>query len=160
MADYYADANAQAGNRKVALNQGGGRVSPQITTWVTGGTQVDTDVVRLFTVPSNGTPYELFIDHAALSGMTDVDVGYYYTRADGGAVIDKDNLADGLSFATAATAKNALSAVTPANVGKRHWELAGLSRDPGGMLDIALTINTAGTANGAVVARGLFVQLG
>jgi hypothetical protein len=39
---------------------------------------------------------------------------------------------------------------TVANQNKRAWELAGLTADPGGELDIWLTINAAATATGNV----------
>jgi hypothetical protein len=48
--------------------------------------------------------------------------------------------------------------VEVANLGKRAWELAGLTADPGGMLDVILTINADAGATGAVHAALKFAD--
>jgi hypothetical protein len=52
------------------------------------------------------------------------------------------------SIATAGTI--GMTALTPATLNNRAWQLAGFSSDPGGMLDVILTLTVAATATAAV----------
>jgi hypothetical protein len=103
-------------------------------------------------VPSNAIiDPRSHINTAAITGATDNDIGFF--NPNGGAVLDADALVDGVTLAAAANlAFPAAGAgaifLTPANMQKRAWELAGLTSDPGGFLDIVLTMNAAATATG------------
>lgn len=114
-------------------------------------TDGDGSIYRL-RVPSNAVLYDLYSDNDALTGCTDVDAGLYYidTLNNSGAVIDADCFADGVSFASASTGKSLVGQIDKANRLKPVWEIAGLTEDPKGELDIALTLNTAGSAAGTV----------
>jgi hypothetical protein len=94
-------------------------------------------------VPSNAIidPSSVYTN-AAITGVTSFDLGFV------GAV---NALVAAVSLAVASTAPvNATVAVTAANQVKRAWQLAGLTSDPGGFLDIFATINAAATATGVV----------
>lgn len=91
-------------------------------------------------------------DHGAATGVSDFDVGLYYPN--GGAVLDADALVDGDSIATAGTQTlKGHGTLTTANGHKRAWELAGLSANPGGVIDIVATLKAAATASAVVNFR-------
>lgn len=74
----------------------------------------------------------------ALTGASDVDFGD---------ANDPNGLADAINMTSAGSA-SAMEQVDIANYGKRLWELLGYSADPGGILNLYLTLNTDLTANG------------
>ena len=90
----------------------------------------------------------------AITGGTDYDFGVYKGLDDGGDVIDKDALADGLSMASAravGSAVSLMSAVDQADLGKPIYELAGESEGSRThKVDLALTANVVGTAAGTI----------
>jgi hypothetical protein len=87
---------------------------------------------------------------AALTGVTDFDVGLRYPN--GGAVILADCIVNGQTLASATSVTLAAATgsgiATPANQIKRAWELAGLTSNPGGNLEVYGTANAAATATG------------
>jgi hypothetical protein len=95
------------------------------------------------------------IDCQAITSASDCDVGVAYPN--GGAMIVADCIVNGqtLASATSVTFRAATGGAlaTVANQQKRVWELAGLTADPGGELDLILTINAAATATGNVNFR-------
>lgn len=97
-------------------------------------------------------------DYEAVAGVTDFDVGFY--RPLGGAVIDADALVDVDDISSAGTQTfKGHGTITTANGHKRAWELAGLSADPGGMLDIVATLKAASTATKVVNFRIPYFKL-
>lgn len=116
----------------------------------------DGSVYRIFkSVPSWLIPVRIEVGCDAITNGTDFDLGFYKKLAVGGDVIDKDNLMDGQTLATASLMLlNGLGAVDVANIEKRFFELAGytnLTDLP--EVDIALTANTVGTGAGTVSVR-------
>lgn len=89
---------------------------------------------------------------AALTGVTDFDVGLRYPN--GGAAILADCIVNGHDIHTAGSttlaAATGSGVATAANQCKRAWELAGLSSNPGGNLELYATLNQAATASGVV----------
>lgn len=103
------------------------------------------DILRFVAVPSNAVVREvnLYCDAVSTSGA--IDVGIYYTTADGGAVIDADLFASAQVVTTALVRSNVAheSAVYGIeDLDKPLWEAAGLTADPGGYFDVAGTITT------------------
>lgn len=88
----------------------------------------------------------------AITSASDCDVGLAYPN--GGAMIVADCIVNGQTFASATAvtlaAATGSGVATATNKGKRVWELAGLSANPGGNLALWLTINAAATATGKV----------
>ncbi|SFI84238.1 hypothetical protein [Albimonas pacifica] len=83
----------------------------------------------------------LYWDDLASTGAPTLDIGF---------AADPDALNDGLDAATAASSAGVFKAANIANVGLPAWQLAGLSSDPGGFLDVIVTLadadaNTGGT---------------
>ena len=85
---------------------------------------------------------------SAISGCTDVDFGIY---AHEGAVLDKDALADGVSFGSAKTGYQDLlgASVASFDYNKNLAEILGTTPDkqPIGGYDICATINTGAAGN-------------
>jgi hypothetical protein len=115
----------------------------------------DGDIYRLLSVPSNAIPLFWTCANSAITSGTDYDLGIYNFGASG-TVLDKDVLNDGISMATASIARIFTSPHLIADFGKRFWELAGLSADPGGYLDICWTANTVGSADGTIAISLLY----
>lgn len=88
----------------------------------------------------------------SVTSVTDADLGLAYPN--GGAVILADCLINGQDIHTAGSTDLASATgsgvATPANMDKTYWQLAGLTANPGGELDIVLTINVAATATADV----------
>ncbi|MFA5500665.1 MAG: hypothetical protein WC404_06265 [Candidatus Omnitrophota bacterium] len=91
--------------------------------------------------------------HAARTGLTDVDFGFH--RQDNGAVIDKDALIDGITFASARTAAVDLlgSNVSSFDFTKTIGGLLSLTGEtqPSGGVNLTATINTAGSTTGTII---------
>jgi len=152
MAEYLSDLLTQqiTNNRKLSANYTGraGAFGVKAVATVLAA-HANGDVYRLFSVPANGIPLLWTIANSAVTDGSDYDLGIYNNGASG-TVLDKDVLNDGISMATASIATIFTSPHLIANYGKRFWELAGLSVDPGGYLDVCLTANTVGTADGTI----------
>jgi hypothetical protein len=113
----------------------------------------DTNQFRMARLPSNAVIHNIKVLCDAITGGTDYDLGIAYPPNKGGAVIDADNLMDGQTLATASKTLDGFAAVAIENRYKQLWELAGLTADPAHNLDIVLTGNTIGTADGDVVVE-------
>lgn len=87
------------------------------------------------------------IYHTGLTGVTDFDIGIEHD----GTVIGADILANGLDLHTAGS-KAMLADVATTNLGKRLWDLAGASSNPGYEYDLVGTFNAAATAAGTISA--------
>lgn len=116
---------------------------------ITNGDDI-ASIYRFGAIPSNAIiDPQSFLDYYAATGVTSFDLGFYYPN--GGAVIDANNLVAALDIHLAGTGTlRSIGTLTLANSNKRVWELAGLSADPGGNIDIVGTINAAATATGVV----------
>lgn len=153
MADNYVDDNIASGKKTSSLFTGAGAetVTMAQTVAVSSGDS-DGDVYRVFAdVPSSLVPLKIEVFNTAITGGTDYDLGIYETQ--GGAAVDADLLADGISMATARTIDESN------NVGMTTVAIAGGFESLGEMsaqtevdssYDIALTANTVGTAGGTI----------
>lgn len=162
----YANANTESGKLDIGgLVDATGKVFGGVATFEIAAGDDDASIIRLFkNVPADLIPVSLLIACDALTGCTDVDCGLYDPDERGGAVIDKDILADGVDIAAGFTrllAKDLLVSVDIADGQKRLYQLAGHTlaagtRKPG--YDIALTFNTIGSGAGTVTVYALFIQ--
>lgn len=126
------------------------------------GTSEDTgNVIRFVRVPSNCriTSVRLFCD--ALGGTTAGDIGLYQTAENGGAVVDADHFASGVSLV------NKIQGVeqafesgvqTVADFGLPLWEAIGLTADPIREYDIAVTLTADVTTPGSIGIKVEFVR--
>lgn len=154
--DKYVDADIEAGKKAPAVHSGGAEMVSIVKTFEIAAADDNGSVYRFATVNDSLIPYELQVHCDAITNGTDYDIGIYLP--DSGAVVDKDLLTDGQSFASA-TEFNGLQTVDIANRDKSLYELAGKTEaNRVGAYDLAITANTVGTAAGTVTVRGLFVQ--
>jgi hypothetical protein len=87
----------------------------------------------------------------AIAGMTDLEIGFYKPLELGGTVIDQDCLKGSVDLNAGLAALTEEYVPTIADVGKRAYELAGLTAyEEYGAFDVAVTLNTAGSAAGTI----------
>jgi hypothetical protein len=91
---------------------------------------------------------ELVWDDLTDSGSPTLDIGI--APVDGSVTADPDAINDGLVLSSAGTGARMIKDAT--NWGKYLWEIAGLSADPGGFVDITLKIVDAATVQGGTIA--------
>jgi hypothetical protein len=91
------------------------------------------------------------------------DIGVYRNTADGGAVVDADLFASAQSIATALVKSNVTNesgTYTQALQEQPLWQAAGLTANPGGSLDIVITLTAALTAGGSIGLEVFYVDNG
>lgn len=117
---------------------------------------VDTNNFRVARLPSNAVIKDIKVLCDAITGGTSFDLGVAHTPNKGGAMISAACLMAAQTFATASKVLDGFSAPAIENRDRELWEHAGLLADPNTNLDIALTGNTIGTADGDVVIEILY----
>jgi len=161
MRDVYADSALEAGKKASALNEQGTKTVTAVATIAVASGDDDNSIYRAFAnVPSNMVPVMICIHNTAMTSSTDWDVGLYKTN--GGAVVEKDILADGLDLSSArtiATWNNAgLTSLTLSN-GTQDLGTLSAQTAPDAAYDIALTANTVGSAAGTIRVTATFAYL-
>ena len=138
------EATPQVAN-SAGLLHGVVRVAQGTIALATGDSDND-DVVMLAPIPSNAVVSQLFIGSDTLGGSCTFNVGIYTTA---GVVKDEDVFATAVADA-AAMADVRFEAADIDTAGKKMWELAGDSSDPGGYYYIAATMAAAGGTAGTM----------
>lgn len=156
--DKYANTDIVSGKKGAP-----GRAAPSDLVWIfetieVAAADTDASVYRFFkNLCPNLIPVSITVMCDAITSGTDYDLGFYKTNL--GAVIDKDNLADGLDLSSASKVLDGLKDVVIENRGKRLYELAGhtdTTKLAG--YDLALTANTVGSAAGTISILACFAQ--
>lgn len=123
--------------------------------------EVSTNVLRIVRVPSNARAISVRVSCTALGGTCAGDIGLYRTADDGGAVVDADFFGSAVSFVSAVNATEQLNESTvntPILQGQPLWQAAGLSADPRGFLDVAITLTANVSSGGNIGLSVSFVQ--
>tara|TARA_Y100001973_G_C5085106_1_gene274439 strand:- start:16 stop:495 length:480 start_codon:yes stop_codon:yes gene_type:complete len=116
----------------------------QSTVDVVASASDDNDVIHLAPIPSNATVPHIFIGSDTLGGSATLNVGIYTSA---GVVVDEDLFATTVADAAAlADVRHEASDIN--TVGKKMYELAGASVDPGGYYYISVTMAAAGGTQG------------
>ncbi len=150
----YVIADVAANKAIVDAGKNSGcKTTTYMGTFETAAADDDGSVYRLIKgLPSTLVPKRIVFLTDAITSGTDWDLGIYET--DLGAVIDKDLLMDGQTFATALTELTGgvgLKDVDAANRGKMLYELNGeTAKDHRASYDLCLTANTVGSAAGTI----------
>ena len=110
------------------------------------GDNDDNDIVMLAPIPSNAAVPSLFIGSDSLGGSCTFNVGIYKTD---GTVKDEDVFATLVADGAAMTDVR-FEAANIDTAGKKMYELAGDSTDPGGYYYIAATMSAAGGTAGTM----------
>jgi hypothetical protein len=111
----------------------------------------------LAAVPSSAMVRKVLLSCAAITTCAG-DVGVYRNTKDGGAVVSAALFGSAVSLASALTNSDVTNESTTYSIDKMSqplWQAAGLSSDPGGTLDIAVTLTAAAGSGGNV---GLAVE--
>lgn len=99
-------------------------------------------------IPSNAVPIPgmATLKHGAITSVNDLDIGI---EKQDGTVADADLFADGIDVSSAGT-KDPFAAIAVADIGKRVWELLGLTVDPGIEYNIVATLKVAATGAASI----------
>ena len=116
----------------------------QGTIALAAGDSTDDDIVMLAPIPSNASITAIKVAADALGGSCAFNVGLYHTD---GTVVDEDFYATAVADGTTAVADVRTEAANINTIGKKLFENAGASTDPGGYYYVAATFSaTGGTA--------------
>jgi len=115
------------------------------------------DTIGLFPVPSHATLSHVMslVSFSALGAGVTLDVGFD-ARADIAFVAAPVALANGIDV-SAAGSSSLVAALTRADMGKKVYELAGLTTDPGGVFWVMGSLKDANPASGTIGVEQAFV---
>jgi hypothetical protein len=103
-------------------------------------------------INANSIITDVKIGNDKITSGTSYDVGFY--NVESGAVVDADELAATLDLSSAhasGSELSAISAVDVANIGKKVYELLGLTASTKAVAyDLCITANTVGSAAGTI----------
>lgn len=124
-----------------------------------------TSVYRFARLPSNCYMDAITMHCLDIGTTGTADIGLYYptTHANGGTVIDSDAFASAVNFHGGAVEGPHLEFESGAanglitNAEKRLWEAAGLTSDPGGEFDLAITLAADTDAAGTILMRAYYI---
>ncbi len=122
-----------------------------------GSADSDTSTYLIAHLPSNCRIHDtswIGYDDMASTGAPTLDIGTFNVT---GGSDDVDAINDGLTVATAARSVGFLKLL--ADHGKYLWDLAGESSDPGGFIDIKLTLDDADVNVGGTAAGEIFYSM-
>ena len=105
-------------------------------------------------IPSAARIYgmsKVYFDDLASTGSPTIDFGIKAINAN--VTTDNDALNDGVDVFTAAGSASWIKDV--ANYGKQAWEFSSATSDPGGMIDLTITILDAATNTGGTITSEL-----
>ena len=159
----YIDSSVAAGKKGNPGKVAGGKSLEIAGNFEVAAADSNASVYRLARLPENAVPIEATLYADASIDGTDFDLWLYDENL--GAVVDKDLFADGLDLsagvAITTDANNGLTNLGGADplaaLGKKLWELLGLSAPNRGGYDLALTANVAGGAAGTIAYRFRYI---
>lgn len=160
--DEYVDTQVAAGKLTVGGFAVGAPVVAIPFTFEVAAADSDASIFRIAkNINPNLVPIKVEIFADVITGSTDWDLGFYEPLELGGAVIDKDCLADGIDPAGGeahSAPLDGLVSIDLANVRKRIYEHAGQTLATKKLgYDLALTANTIGSGAGTV--SGVFYAI-
>lgn len=115
-------------------------------------------VYTMARIPSNARihgPSIVYFDDLASTGSPTIDIGLKAVADN--ITTDDDALNDGIGVSAAAGSARVVKDI--ANIGKMAWEFAGASADPGGVVDVIVTIKDAATNTGGTISATLFYSV-
>lgn len=108
-------------------------------------------------IPSRARIYgmsKVHFDDLASTGSPTLDFGIKAVASN--ITTDNDALNDGVDVATAASSASWIKDI--ANYGKQAWEFSSATSDPGGMIDLTITILDAATNTGGTITSELVMS--
>lgn len=113
-------------------------------------------------VPSTAMVRKVLLSCTAITTCAG-DVGVYRSTKDGGAVVSAGLFGTAVSLASALSNSDVTNESTAYTLDKQEqplWQAAGLTSDPGGMLDIAVTLTAAAGSAGTLGVAVEYVDNG
>jgi len=152
--------NATRRGNKTAPGKGDGySVKVVAATVEVGAADSATSTYAMFRIPSNARilgSSTLYADDLAASGSPTIDIGLF--AVDSNITSDDDALRADIDVFTAAANTRVVTDV--ANIGKMAWEfVSGQATDPGGVLEVKLTLKDAAVNTGGTLTLELFYTL-
>jgi hypothetical protein len=164
--DKFVNALVAAGKKAAAIFAGGANLKIIAWNFEVAAADSDASVYRVGRIQANAIPILSHVYADAITGGTDWDLGLYKPGV-GGAVVDKDLLADGLDPASGEAITAPLNGLTNlggadpvGNFGKPLWELLGLSAPNRQDYDLAWTANTVGSGAGTMSGFLIYADSG
>lgn len=161
MASYYMNASKTAGKLGDARRISGGIVKGFVSTYELAATHAADDVILVALLPATAIIYDLQLACDALTGLSDVNVGFY--EEDGTTVVDDNILDDAVDISSAlargaATVSPMLTDLDLAEDADMIYELLGKTNaDRQGSYWLALTLIAELTGAGTITVRGLYI---
>jgi hypothetical protein len=97
---------------------------------------------------------KVYFDDLASTGSPTIDFGIKAVASN--VTTDADALNDGVDVATAAGSASWIKDI--ANYGKQAWEFSSATSDPGGLIDLTITILDAATNTGGTITSELVIS--
>jgi len=147
------NASSKKVNVDIAARSNGATTKKVLFSFEKAAADIDGSIWRIARVSPYAKIVSIKIACDALTGLTDLDIGFYKPLSSDGNVIDKDCLKDGLDPNAGISTLTEEYAPDPGNVGKAAYAIAGVTAAAAvkyGAFDVALTGNTAGTATGTI----------
>lgn len=118
---------ATPGTRITALQAGHARTRTVRVTFETAAADDNNSIYRIARIPANWVPIGLWVDCDAITGMSDVNIGFHRVLENGGAAAETDAniLDDAKDFSSALVNSWGMTDFDPANAEKTVGELAG-----------------------------------
>lgn len=139
-----------------------GRVRCAVDTVEVGSADSATSTYSLARLPTNAVilpQSQVVWDDLASAGSPTIDIGLFAADSQTEITDDDDAINDGLDAAAVRTVATGDFIKDPADIGKRVYELLGLSTDPGGRVDVKLTLKDADVNAGGTVSLALFYSV-
>lgn len=153
--------NAYQLSSTIKSESNGGQVIAIAGSFETVATDSAGSKYRLAKVGADWVPLQIEINNDAISGLDDVDLGFYETLENGGAAKDADILLDGGDISggcALGSEQNGLANLPIDEIGDPVYSLADDSDASEQMYDLVLTSNSAVAQAGTVSIRALFVK--
>jgi hypothetical protein len=148
----------EAGKKENPAKVFGGKALVLAGTFEVAAADDDGSIYRLAKLPANAIVTKIELNNDAIADATDYDLGLY---KENGVVASADVFAGPLDMSAAAAngaEKNGLANVLIENLGKKVWELLGLSLETKEeAYNLALTANLVGTADGTISYRVYYI---
>lgn len=156
-----ADSTTYTLNKKGLV---GGVLKSSIGTVETVSADDTSSTYRLVRVKSNVYIRRIHVYNDAMAGSSAIHVGVYQTAANGGAVVDVDVFATGVSLVSASSAGTTVafeagtSTAGVEDIETQLWQMLGLSSDPQREYDIVATPSATIDTGGSLSLEVVFVD--
>lgn len=160
MTDYLATTYPDASKPQRPVDEKGARLRTTpvgITTTV--AVLAANDRIFLGRVPSNARMVDCGkFSYSAFGGSAAMSLGFYNSKMSSAEATTAAAKLFSAQAVAAAGSRQVMAGVALADLGKRVWQLAGLSSDPGGEMDVVATVTTATAATGTIFAELTFTR--